>query len=261
MFAARILILIPHPDDEVVGCCAAILRARSQGARVFGLYLSDGLPAREELWPWARNARAEREALRWREAAEARDLLGLEEAGRQHLPSRRLRLHLTEAAAHVDRALETSGADIMWVPAFEGAHQDHDAANALAATFAARVPVWEFAEYNNAGGRTQSQRFPDARGGEQTIALTDDEVAVKRRALALYASEHGNLRHIAAAREAFRPLPDHDYGRPPHPGTAFFARYRWVPFHPRVDRTDPAAVYRGLGAFARAHGAQTRALP
>jgi len=45
------------------------------------------------------------------------------------------------------------------------------------------------------------------------------------------------------------------------PGTAFFARYRWVPFHPRVDRTDPAAVYRGLGAFARAHGAQTRALP
>lgn len=262
MFAARILILIPHPDDEVVGCCAAILRARSQGARVFGLYLSDGLPAREELWPWARNTRAAREARRWREAAEARDLLGLEEAGRQHLPSRRLRLHLTEAAAHLDRALETSGADIMWVPAFEGAHQDHDAANALAATFAARVPVWEFAEYNNAGGRSQSQRFPDARGsGEQTLALTDDEVAVKRRALALYASEHGNLRHIAATREAFRPLPGHDYGRPPHPATPFFARYRWVPFHPRVDRTDPAVVYRALGAFARAHGVQVRALP
>lgn len=255
MFAARILILIPHPDDEVVGCCAAILRARSQGARVFGLYLSDGLPPREQLWPWARAARGAREARRWREAAEARDLLGLEEAGRQHLPSRRLRLHLTQAAAKVGRALETSGADIMWTPAFEGAHQDHDAANALAATFAARVPVWEFAEYNNADRRTQSQRFPDTRGGEQTLALTEDEVAVKRRALALYASEQGNLRHIAAAREAFRPLPKHDYGLPPHPGTPFFARYRWVPFHPRVDHTDPAVVYGGLGAFARAHGA------
>ena len=261
MFAARILVLIPHPDDEVVGCCAAILRARSRGARVFGLYLSDGLPAREQLWPWARRARAEREARRWREAAAARDLLGLEEAGRQHLPSRRLRLHLAEAAAHVARALEASGAEIVWAPAFEGAHQDHDAANALAATFAARTPVWEFAEYNNAGGRTQSQRFPDTRGGEQTLALGEDETAVKRRALALYASERGNLRHIAVAQEAFRPLPAHDYGRPPHAGTPFFARYRWVPFHPRLDRTDPAAVYRELGAFARAHGAQMRALP
>lgn len=254
MFAARILVLIPHPDDEVVGCCTAILRSRGEGARVFGLYLSDGIPAREELWPWARAARAARASLRWREAAAARDLLGIEEAGRAHLPSRRLRFHLAAALEQVERALTATGAQILWVPAFEGAHQDHDAANALAATVRVRVPVWEFAEYNNSGGRTQSQCFIESREGERIIDPTDAEIAVKRRALALYASEQANLRHISAAREAFRPLPRHDYGRPPHPGTPFFARYRWVPFHPRVDRTDPSEVYRSLGEFARLRG-------
>lgn len=261
MFAARILILIPHPDDEVVGCCAAVLRARAQGADVFGVYLTDGIPPRADLWPWQRSGRAQRALLRWREAAAARDLLGLEEAGRQEVPSRTLRHGLASAADLIARSLAATGADILWTPAFEGAHQDHDAANLLAALFKPRLPVWEFAEYSNAGGRTQSQRFSDARGGERLIELTDAERAAKRHALALYASEQDNLRHIATAREAFRPLPQHDYGRPPHPGTPFFARYRWVPFHPRVDRTAPEAVYGTLGAFARSRGLELPALP
>lgn len=206
------------------------------------------------MWPWQRAGRPERALLRWHEAGAARDLLGIEEAGRRESPSRSLRHDLDAAAALVARALDSTGAMVLWVPAFEGAHQDHDAANLLGAVFKQRLPVWEFAEYSNAGGRTLSQRFMDLRGGEQAIDLTDAERAVKRRALALYASEQGNLRHIENAREAFRPLPRYDYGRPPHPGTPFFARYRWVPFHPRVDRTAPSAVYRELGAFAASRG-------
>jgi LmbE family N-acetylglucosaminyl deacetylase len=243
MIAARILILIPHPDDEVVGCCAAIRRACAQGATVSGLYLTDGVPVRR--------ARAARVALRWQEAAKVRELLGLEDAGRLDFASRTLRLHLAAASDRVTHAIDATQAEILWAPAFEGAHQDHDAANALAARFAARLPVWEYAEYNNAGGRARSQTFPDARGGEQTIELAADEIAQKRRALGIYASERGNLRHIDVVREAFRPLPTHDYARPPHPGTLFYARYRWAArFTSRVDRTDPAEVYRSLGAFA-----------
>ena len=39
MFGKRILIIIPHPDDEVVGCTAAIARAQAQGARIYAIYL------------------------------------------------------------------------------------------------------------------------------------------------------------------------------------------------------------------------------
>ena len=42
----------------------------------------------------------------------------------------------------------------------------------------------------------------------------------------------------------------------PHAGTMFYARFRWVPFHPRVDRTDPAEFYRALGEFVSARGRQ-----
>src|SRR5690349_16650698 len=46
----RILVLAPHPDDEIVACGIAALRARAAGARVFVLYLTTGVPAREALW-------------------------------------------------------------------------------------------------------------------------------------------------------------------------------------------------------------------
>ncbi len=51
MFGRRILILIPHPDDEVVGAALAIRRAVKNGALVFGLDLTHGCPPREALWP------------------------------------------------------------------------------------------------------------------------------------------------------------------------------------------------------------------
>lgn len=249
MVAAPVLILVPHPDDEAVGAAAAIGRLRAAGGEAFALYLSDGVPPRDRLWPWARHRHDHRVAARWREAAATARLLGLREAGRIAAPTRSLRHRLDEAARRIGEALDATHAATIWVPAFEGAHQDHDAANLLASQFRDRAAVWEFATYNNAGGRTNSQRFPGGDSGATVLALTADERALKRRALALYESERGNLRHIDIAREAFRPLPAHDYTRPAHPGPLFYARYRWVPFHPRVDRSDPAEVHRDFAAY------------
>src|SRR5205823_9796815 len=50
----RILVLAPHPDDEIVACGIAALRARAAGAQVFVLYLTTGVPVRGVLWPWQR---------------------------------------------------------------------------------------------------------------------------------------------------------------------------------------------------------------
>jgi len=249
VFASRILVLIPHPDDEVVGCCAAIGRAHRDGAQVFGLYLSDGIPARELLWPWRRKRRDAQAQARWDEAAQVRARLGMADAGRLDAPTRTLRLRLAEAEAQIARVLGETQAQVIWCPAFEGAHQDHDAANALASRFAARAKIWEYAEYNHAGGRTRSQEFPAAQGGEIELDLDPTEQTLKRSLLDAYASERANLAHIMLSREAFRPLPRYDYAHPPHPGTLFYARFRWVPLHPRVDRTDPALVYRELSVF------------
>lgn len=254
MNGARILVLAPHPDDEAVGCAAAIGRARAAGARVFVLYLTDGVPEAAALWPWRRRGRAARVRRRWQEAEAAAATLGLAEAGRLDIPTRTLKAHLAEAEALISAALRETGAEVLWAPAWEGGHQDHDAANFLASRFAERLPVWEFAEYNFAGGRVRSHRFASETGGETVLTLTTAERRAKRAVLAGYASERGNLRHVGVAAEAFRPLPRHDYAAPPHPGRMFYQRFQWVPFHPRIDRCRPAAVSAALAAHDRRCG-------
>lgn len=246
----RILILVPHPDDEIVACGAAARRARAEGAEVAVLYLTSGVPPRDVLWRWQRGGYAARIARRRDEALAVAKMLGVAPAGFLDIASRRLAAHLAVAAAAIDRTLAETRATELWVTAFEGAHQDHDAANALAAGFQGRLPVWEFAAYNLAGGRVRSNRFADARGGVVELRLGRDETALKRRMLALYASERGNLAHIRVDEEAYRPLPRHDYAAPPHAGKLFRERFHWVPLrHPRIDFTPSADVYAALGAW------------
>jgi len=250
MFGQRILLLSPHPDDETVGAAAAIARAKARGAAVAVAFLTNGVPAAAAFWPWQRAGVPERVARRWAECEAAARRLGFDVALRQDIPTRTLTSALKQTHALVAAALARLDADMLWAPAYEGAHQDHDAANCLAGAFAARVPVWEFAEYSNAGGRVLSQEFFAPNGSETMLDLSDAETAQKRAALALYASERGNLKHVGARREAFRPLAPYDYARPPHPGTLFYQRFQWVwPRHPRVDYARPEQISAALAAF------------
>lgn len=251
--ARRILILAPHPDDEIVACGLAAMRVVANGARLFVLYLTTGVPAVDELWPWQRAGHPAWLRRRQSEAVATAAFLGLEPIRFLGFPSRRVRQHLDEAWGEIGRALAGCGAEALWVPAFEGAHQDHDAANALAAQFRSRLPIWEFAAYNFAGGRVNANRFARDRGAEMVILPSAAEAAQKRRAFAYYGSERGNLRHIRTEREMCRPLPQHDYGTAPHPGRLFRERFHWVPFrHPRVDFTPSAEVYAGLAGWTSA---------
>jgi LmbE family N-acetylglucosaminyl deacetylase len=250
-FGARILLLCPHPDDEVVACAAAIDRARAAGSRVAVLFLTHGCVDQRTMWPWARAGYAAAVARRRAEAERAAAALGLEVAGWSDRPARHLWRELATAEAEVRRAIAAVAADQLWVPAYEGGNPDHDGANALASRLAAEgLGVLEFAEYNLAGGQPRSHAFPAPNGTESTIELTAAERAAKRQALALYASERGNLGYVATERETFRPLAAYDYARAPHTGRLWYARFQWVPFrHPMVDFTRPDAVSAAICAY------------
>jgi len=262
MFGRRILILVPHPDDEAVGAALAIRRAQARGAEVIGLDLTHGCPPREALWPWARMTHGARVETRRHEAEAAARELGITRIPDDGLAARCLRHALPAAYARIRSAAEAHAIDTLWVPAYEGAHPDHDCANALAFALARARPgiaAWEFAEYSNAGGVRRANAFFDAGagadGGAITIAIKDeDEGRWKTRLLALYRSESFNLRNVSAGRvplrESFRPLPRHDYARPPHPGRLFYERFHWVPVPvPAIDRTTGAEVSAAITAF------------
>jgi len=259
MSRRRILLLVPHPDDEVVGCAVAVRRAIAAGAELFAIYLTTGVPPRAVLWPWQRAAYAARIARRRAEAERAAALLSVKPVAFLAWPARTLKAHIEEALAAIRDAIGRHAIGLLWAPAWEGAHQDHDVANFLAAQLAELCPAMEFAEYHFHSGRVQSGRFFDAEGSERTLTLSADEAAWKRRLLGLYASERGNLAHIACATEALRPLHTHDYASRPHRGTLFYERFQWVPFrHPRIDFDAPETVCAALAAHAAACTAPAR---
>jgi LmbE family N-acetylglucosaminyl deacetylase len=248
-----ILLLLPHPDDEVVGCALFLRRAAAVGARLFALYLTTGVPAQEALFPWQRHGHARRVRRRRAESYEAARHLQLTQAGYLAAPTRRLKSHLADSLTVIRATIATHAIEEIWVPAFEGAHQDHDVTNFLGAQVSSLCPVREFAEYCLAGGRVLSGRFAQPNGSEETIALTAEEARWKRELLALYASARGNLRHVRCDSESMRPLPRYDYAARPHPGRLFYERFRWVPFlHPRVDFDPPERIAAALAAFAAA---------
>lgn len=259
MLAERILILIPHPDDEVVGAAAAIERSKARGSEVAGLFLTTGVPDAGSSWTGSPKRTRRRVALRREEAVRAAERMGLETLAFLDHPTRALRLHLLETLDLVRRVIADKRPGVVWVPAHEGGHQDHDAANALASLLAPEVPVWEFAEYNRAGGTALKQTFPEGRGRGLELELSPAESAEKRALLEIYQSERGNLREIGLERECFRPLPPtRDYSKPAHEGVPHWARFQWVPFrHPRVDFTPPALVTRDIAAFVASQTTET----
>jgi GlcNAc-PI de-N-acetylase len=196
MFGKRILILIPHPDDEVEDCGAAIARARKRGSSVYGLYLGHGCLPRKTLWPWQRVFYQKRVARRVFEAECAARFLGItivksnsQRAAREIWPQ------LPHVLQGVLRAIEFCDPDSLWVPACEGGNPDHDALNAMSSTIK-NVNVFEFSEYHFNGGHVHSQGFIKRYGGEIVHRLTRAERCMKRTALSLYASEKSNLRNV-----------------------------------------------------------------
>jgi LmbE family N-acetylglucosaminyl deacetylase len=250
MFGQRVLLLIPHPDDELVGTATAIARQRLDGGEVFGLYLTSGVPSNSGSW-WGGRSRYERNAARrWTEASEAASELGLTIIDRQSIPSRELKSHLSTSIRWIRNHATHLRPDRIWVPDYEGGHQDHDVTNFIGARLTGRYEVWEFAEYNYSGGKTRSQAFVHPNGLESILLLDDDERARKRELLSRYASERKNLGYIEFEREVFRPLAEYDYGQRPHEGRCFYERFHWVPFHPRIDYCRPEQVCEALRELA-----------
>ncbi len=125
--AESVLVLAPHPDDEVLGCGGLLAQLAGAGAAVRVLFLTDGSGAGEAV-----DDRAAYAELRRREAAAVADLLGF--AGVEHsaVADGTLGEHLDEAVVALRRALLSQRPDLLLVPSPLEASRDHRAAFAAA---------------------------------------------------------------------------------------------------------------------------------
>ncbi len=242
----NILILAPHPDDEVVGTCAIIKRGLELGQRFYIFFMTNGVISREEMWFFEKKKYSRRLKKRLSEMKRAVKYLGIKKYYLQNIPSRSLKMHIVKTINKIKFIIQNHNITTIFTPAYEGGHQDHDVANFMASKFIKQLNVYEFAEYNNFGGKSVSNTFFGEDLNEEILTLNDKEIFFKKKMLSIYKSETKNLGHIKVVRETFRKLVSYDYSQRPHEGKLFYERFNLFSWHPRVDGTSPEVVCKIL---------------
>jgi LmbE family N-acetylglucosaminyl deacetylase len=143
-----VLVVAPHPDDEVLGCGGTIARMAAQGRQVAVLILTDGATSHRSFVGEAtvRRMRAE-------EAVAAATALGVPPPEQLGLPDGALTAHLDEAVAAVTGRIRAFSPGTVLTTWGRDPHPDHRAASAAVRRAVARArtdallaefPVWHW---------------------------------------------------------------------------------------------------------------------
>ena len=197
----RHLVLVAHPDDEVISASAAISCLKD----VVVLQLTDDSADRETERTTAY------QAMDWSMSVE-----------RGGVPFRTAHLMAMGFCHWVVSFLENI--DILWTHPYEGGHLDHDTAAWIGQTVGPHCLRLEFASYHaTATGQTFGDFWPEAQSPSVTVQLTGERLARKQAALAAYASQAHILRKFPhPEREVYRQAPVYDFSKPAPP-----PRSRW----------------------------------
>lgn len=118
----NILVIAPHPDDEVVGCGGALCRHAQRGDRMNVIYLTSGelglkkLP-REEAWK-----------IREAEARDSAKILGLSDLFFLRQPDWMIGDHIPTMVEAITPILKSTVPEMIYLPHQNDWHPDHQAA-------------------------------------------------------------------------------------------------------------------------------------
>lgn len=182
---SRIVIVAPHPDDEILGCASLLRRCAQQGLPCLVISVTDGGASHpgSTLWPPQRLACA-----RVQESHQALALLApAAQVVRLSLPDGHIADHAAQLLQQLQSLLRPS--DALLCTWREDGHPDHEATGQACATVAehtgcrlVELPIWAW-HWAEPG----DTRVPWHRAA--AIALSPGELALKRQALSCFRSQ------------------------------------------------------------------------
>lgn len=223
-----ILIVAAHPDDEILGAGGQI----PDWSSVFTLHLTDGAP----------RGFPERDsylATRRQELHSALELAGIPSERRTGFAvvDQETSHHLAEMSLALRDLLSTIQPHLLITHPYEGGHPDHDSAALIAQAAVHLRPKRskplrvEFTSYHNAApfvdSRLETGTFLPGSIDECCVELTVERRQLKRRILDCFASQAEMISRFDISRERFRPAPEYDFARPPHPGMLLYDSQDW----------------------------------
>lgn len=189
----RLVVVSPHPDDEVLGCGGLMQAALAAGVPVRVVSVTDGEACYPDqaLWPPERLRDVRRHEL-----AQALRALGLHasDVTPVGLPDGEVRGH--EAALVAVLADMLGPGDGVLAPWTGDAHPDHDACG-RAAQAAARRRGARFLQYPVWAWHWLDPQAAAPWPGARRIALDATQQARKQAAIAAFASQTGNIEGLA----------------------------------------------------------------
>lgn len=117
----NVLVIAPHPDDEVIGCGDAVRLRAERDERVAAVFLTSGelgLKSLPQIQAWK---------IRENEARQAARVLGLAELYFLRQPDWMLGEHVSAAAGLLRKVLASEKPDVIYLPHPKDGHPDHQA--------------------------------------------------------------------------------------------------------------------------------------
>ncbi len=224
------LILVAHPDDEVIAC-GALMQSMKKAVVVFA---TDGAPHDGGFWKQY-GSRPAYAAIRRREAELALEIVRaspvfLADYVDGGIADQELFRNLRGAVTAFEKIIAEVDPDCILTLAYEGGHPDHDAVCFVASVVGRRtaIPVWESPLYHrNRDGVSIIQAFPRIKSTETIMPVGGAQLEKKIRMFDQYRSQGVLIDSFQPQRETFRPIADYDYTQPPLPWKLNYELWQW----------------------------------
>ncbi len=184
VFPARVLVVAPHMDDEVIPCGGTLLLHRERGSTLHVVFVSDSAgPSTDPAF------RRSLSATRVAEMTRVQELVGYQTTEVYGYPDGRLMRHERDIADKLATTIAAFQPDLIFCPFPADAHRDHQA-SAIAVTDAAGRARWSGAIW---AYEVWTALWPNAAVDISAVA------EAKEQAIAAYVSQIDDRDYVGAA--------------------------------------------------------------